>query len=95
MGGVFSSSNQGQKLVPLNTNDKVVCMKEVERLNNDIEKMIKQCSEEKLLIKSKYGVADPNSVSIASCNAVFKYYGNHVQTFNLLQSRFKDKNNSV
>jgi hypothetical protein len=91
MGGVFSST-QEKKLISLNTNnnDKVVCLKEVEQLNNTIEKMIIQCSEEKSLIKSKYGM-DPSSVSVASCTAVFKYYGNHAQTFNLLKSRFKDK----
>jgi hypothetical protein len=87
MGGVFSSSQQ--VLIPLKKND-TVSVEEVEKLSNQLETMIIQCSKEKSLIKSKYNT-DPKSVDISSCVNNFIFFGNPDQTFKLLKTRYQDK----
>jgi len=86
MGGSPST----QIKIPMNENEPV-WIKEVERLSNEIETMIKQRSNEKALLKSKYGVMNPDSIKLDSCETTLKFYGNHAQTFGILQNRFKDK----
>lgn len=85
MGGAFSSPKT--VVLPLQKNP-VVSMTEVERLSKSIEQTIAECSADRALLKSKYGV-DPASVEIDSCAVTLPFYGNREKTFQLVKNRFE------
>ena len=84
--GLFGSK---QVIVPLQTVEHVD-VAELERISKRIETVIQICSAERDLIRNTYKSTNVEN-DLSSCQAQFKFDGNHEKTFALLQNRFQKR----
>lgn len=85
----LSNSTSQQVVVPLQPVEHVY-VEELERVSKKIESVIQTCFAERELIRNIYKGGNVEN-TLSSCQAQFKFDGNHEKTFTLLQNRFQKR----